>query len=205
MKQMIDKDALVIGATGATGSCLVDVLLADPAYRSVRIFVRKPTGKQHAKLVEHVIDFSDLEACSDLIRGDVAFSCLGTTLKDAGSKEKQWAIDFEIPASFARIARQNGVHTFALVSAAGSSSKSKLFYSRMKGMLEDRIRELAFPSCVILRPGLLERPGSDRPMEYLAVRIVHFFNRIGLLRQYRPLPVHELAEELALKAKGQVI
>src|SRR5690606_16658995 len=132
---------------------------------------------------------------------DVLFSCLGTTLKAAGSKEGQWKIDFDIPVEFAGIACQNGVHTLVLVSAAGSSSGSKLFYSRMKGMIEDRIRKLSFRSYLIFRPGVLECPSSDRLMENMTVVILHFLNRMGLLRKYRPLHVRQLAQRLAFEAK----
>ena len=79
--------AIIIGATGATGELLVDELLRGTAYTTVTIFVRRPTGKQNPKLVEHVVDFSKIDSYKDLIVGDVLFSCLGTTLKAAGSKE----------------------------------------------------------------------------------------------------------------------
>lgn len=90
--------ALIIGATGATGKELVDRLLGDNNYASVSVFVRRPFGKSHPKLTEHIVDFSDVNSFQDLITGDVLFSCLGTTLKDAGSKDNQWKIDFDIPA-----------------------------------------------------------------------------------------------------------
>ena len=98
--------ALLIGATGSTGKFLLNELIQDDDYTSVSVFVRRPTGKSHPKLTEHVIDFSNLEQYKELITGDVLFSCLGTTLKAAGSQENQWKIDFEIPAVFASIARQ---------------------------------------------------------------------------------------------------
>src|SRR6188768_3268711 len=116
--------ALVIGATGSTGKFLLDELIQDDAYTSVAIFVRRSTGRSHPKLTEYVIDFSQLEQYRDSITGDVLFSCLGTTLKAAGSKEKQWDIDFEIPARFAGIARENRVNTFVLVPSADASAKS---------------------------------------------------------------------------------
>ena len=119
--------ALVIGATGATGKDLVDVLLADTDYTEVVIFVRRPSGVAHAKLVEVITDFEKLPDSADHIKADVWFSCLGTTLKAAGSKDKQWQIDYDIPATFAEIAKRNGVPKAVLLSAYGASAKSKVF------------------------------------------------------------------------------
>ena len=101
--------ALIIGATGATGKDLVQVLLKSPEYTEIVVFVRRATGLTNPKLTEVITDFDNLEKVADRIRGDVWFSLLGTTLKAAGSKENQWKIDYEIPMKFAEIAKMNGV------------------------------------------------------------------------------------------------
>ena len=193
--------AIVIGATGSTGEFLVDQLLADAGYTNVTIFVRKPTGKQNPKLVEHVIDFSNITAYKDLIAGDVIFSCLGTTLKAAGSKDKQWKIDFDIPATFARLAKDNGVPSFVLLSAYGASAQSKVFYSQLKGQLEDKISELDFKQYIIFKPGLLSRVGTDRFGEKVMDNLLKFANAIGLFRKFRPLSTNILAKKLAIAPK----
>ena len=193
--------ALVIGATGATGEFLVDELLADKNYTTVTIFVRRPTGKQNPKLVEHVINFSSPETYKDLIVGDVLFSCLGTTLKAAGTKENQWKIDFEIPAAFATFAKENGVSSIVLLSAFGASSESKVFYSQIKGKLEDKIARLDFEQYIIFRPGLLLRAGSDRLGEKIMGYVLKGVNAIGLFRKFRPMPTALLAEKLVKAPK----
>ncbi|MBS7254806.1 NAD(P)H-binding protein [Flavobacterium branchiicola] len=189
--------ALVIGATGATGDFLVDELLLDKYYTSVTIFVRKPTGKQNPKLTEHVIDFSNIEIYKDLIVGDVFFSCLGTTLKAAGSKENQWKIDYEIPSAFASLARENGVSSVVLLSAYGASAQSSVFYSQIKGKLEDKIAQLNFEQYIIFRPGLLLREGTDRFAEKISGSVLKGLNAIGLFSNFKPLPTDLLAEKLA--------
>ena len=189
--------AIIIGATGSTGKFLLNELIQDDEYTSVTIFVRLSTGRSHPKLTEHVIDFSNLDQYIEQITGDVLFSCLGTTLKDAGSQKKQWEIDFEIPATFARIARQNRVNSIVLVSSADASPKSNIFYSRMKGELETAITELNFGQYIIFRPGPLLREGSDRSGEKILVKTLDFFNGIGLLKKYKPLPTEVLAMKLA--------
>jgi uncharacterized protein YbjT (DUF2867 family) len=196
--------AIVIGATGATGKSLVNLLLTDPDYREVVIFVRKSTERQHAKLTEHVVDLAHPESFSGLVNGDVFFSCLGTTLKDAGSKENQWKIDVDIPAKFAAVAKRNNVTKCVLVSAYGASKSSKLFYSRMKGELEEIILELAFQQTIIFKPGILERPQSDRIGEKIAVRAIRFLNTLGLFQSQRPLPTDLLAEKLTKAPKASL-
>lgn len=193
--------ALIIGATGSTGKFLLDELIQDNDYTSVAIFVRQSTGRIHPKLTEYVIDFSQLDQYKEFITGDVLFSCLGTTLKAAGSKEKQWEIDFEIPAGFAAIARENRVNSFVLVSSADASAKSMIFYSKMKGKLEVRIAELGFGQYIIFRPGMLLRRDTDRPAEKVLVKTLGFFNSLGLLKKYKPLPTEILAMKLAKAPK----
>ncbi len=128
--------ALVIGATGATGKDLVKQLLNDKDFEEVNIFVRKPLNFQNDKLKVHVIDFDKPEEWKNSVKGDVAFSCLGTTLKDAGSKEAQKKVDFNYQYEFAKAAKENNVDDYVLVSAYGANPKSKIFYSKMKGELE---------------------------------------------------------------------
>lgn len=193
--------ALVIGATGSTGQFLVDEILKSADYSSVTIFVRRATGKKHPKLIEQIIDFSNIENYKDLIVGDVIFSCLGTTLKTAGSKENQKKIDFDIPVAFARLGKENGVSSFVLLSAYGASAQSKVFYSQIKGELEDKIAEFNFSQYIIFKPGLLLRNGSDRFGEKTMGHILHLFNSIGLMKKFKPLPTSVLAEKLAIAPK----
>ena len=198
--------ALIIGATGATGKDLVTQLLADDTYSEVHCFVRKPLTFTHTKLHAHVVDFETPEAWADLLRGDVAFSCLGTTLAAAGSKEAQWRVDYDYQYNFAEHCRNNGVPTFVLVSAAGAKAQSKLFYNHMKGQLEDAIKALGFPRLLIFQPSILIRSNSDRSGENFTVKVFNFLNKLGILKRYRPMPTAVLAQrmrkEAATVAKG---
>jgi len=198
--------ALIIGATGATGKDLVTQLLADDTYSEVHCFVRKPLTLTHPKLHTHVVDFETPEVWADLLRGDVAFSCLGTTLAAAGSKEAQWRVDYDYQYNFAEHCRNNGVPTFVLVSAAGAKAQSKLFYNRMKGQLEDAIKALGFPRLLIFQPSVLVRKGSDRKGEQFGLKMIVFLNKLGLFKRYRPMPTDILAlkmrKEVAIAPKG---
>jgi len=189
--------ALIIGATGATGKELVQVLLNSPGYTEVAIFVRRPLGITHPKLEEVLTDFDNPEDVFPFINGDVLFSCLGTTLKTAGSKEKQWHIDYEIPLQFATLAKKNGVDKTVLLSAYGAAAASSVFYSQVKGKLEEAMAALAFDQYIIFRPGLLLRKDTDRFGEKLSAGVLHFLNAMGILRKFKPMPTGLLAAKMA--------
>jgi uncharacterized protein YbjT (DUF2867 family) len=193
--------ALIIGATGATGRELVNVLLQDAFYKEVVLFVRRSTGIVDPKLKEIITDFDKLEEVAEFIDGDVLFSCLGTTLKIAGSKEKQWHIDYEIPLQFSEKAKANGVRHMVLLSAYGASATSRVFYSQLKGKLEDAISRSGFYSYIIFRPGLLLRKGTDRAGERISAAMINFLNRFGIIRKFKPMPTDVLAQKLAKAPK----
>lgn len=189
--------ALIIGATGAVGKALLQFLLADNRFSEVVIFVRRDAGVQHAKLTQHIVDFEKPDTWAKLICGDVLFSCLGTTLRAAGSQAAQWRIDHDYQLHFAQAAAKNGVARYALVSSANANAASRLFYPRMKGVLEDAVLALPFGQIVIARPPLLDRPESDRWAERWGVSVLRFLASIGLFRHLRPMHVATVA--LALR------
>jgi uncharacterized protein YbjT (DUF2867 family) len=193
--------ALIIGATGATGMDLLNLLLQDADYKEVVAFVRRPTGIIHPKLSEILIDFDNPEEFSATIKGDVWFSCLGTTLKAAGSKERHWHIDYEIPVKFAHIAKRNGVSSVVLLSSYGALSASNVSYLKIKGQLEDEIGSLSFNRYVIFRPGLLLRKDTDRFGEEVSASLLNFMNGLGLFRKFRPMPTATLAEKMSKAPK----
>lgn len=193
--------ALVIGATGATGKDLVNQLLNDQDFEEVDIFVRKPIDIQNNKLNVHLVNFEKPEEWKDLVKGDVAFSCLGTTLKAAGSKEAQRKVDYNYQYEFAQAAKENNVEDYILVSAYGANPKSKIFYSKMKGELEEAVKQLHFNKITIFKPGMLERKDSDRTGEVLGSRIIKFANTLGLLESQKPLPTNILAKAMIKSSK----
>lgn len=195
--------ALIVGATGAVGKDLLEQLLGDDAFDSIEIFVRREVKTDSPKLKVHVVDFERMDGWKRLLSGDVLFSCLGTTIKAAGSKEVQWKVDYTYQLEAAKAAREAGVTTYVLVSAIGASPKAKFFYTRMKGELDEEVIRLGFPRCVILRPPSLIRKGSDRFGEKVGVAALKAFNSVGLLRSYRPMPTEEVAAAMIRAAKGE--
>lgn len=193
--------ALIIGATGATGSTLLSQLLADDGYSQVSIYVRRPVTLTHPKLTVHVIDFDDIASHQATIRGDVLFCCLGTTLKDAGSQEAQWRIDHTYQYQFAKFAKQNGVPRVMLVSSGFANADSRSFYMRMKGQLEQDMMALGFDGLDIFRPPALIRPKTDRIGEKISLPLMRLLAHIPPLSTMRPMPVSVLAEAMIAAAK----
>jgi hypothetical protein len=202
--------AIIIGATGATGQEIVSQLLEDVSFDSVSIFVRKDPNITHSKLKTNVIDFSKLEEYKELIKGDVLFSCLGTTLRDAGSKEKQYLVDYTYQYEFAKIASDNGVPIYSLISSTGANENSPFFYPKIKGKLEEAVKKLSFKTIQIFQPPtLIRQKNLIRLGEKIGIKIFGFLNSFGILKSQKPLPVSTLArvmvEKLKMKQKEKII
>ena len=194
--------ALVIGATGATGRELVQLLLKDDDISQVTIFVRTAPNIKHKKLKINAIDFKELEKNKDIIKGDVLFSALGTTKKDAGGKDQQHEIDYSYQYEFAKIAAENGVANYSLVSSVGANSKSSFFYPKIKGALEEAVKKLDFKKIDIFQPPMLIRqPDLMREGEKSGIKILNRLNKIGILKSQKPLAVEKLAEKMLKIAK----
>ena len=195
-------NTLVIGATGATGRELVNKLLIDGDFSLVTIFVRTDPNIKHKKLKINVIDFKELEKYKDIIKGDILFSALGTTKKDAGGKDQQHEIDYSYQYEFAKIAAENGVANYSLVSSVGANSKSSFFYPKIKGALEEAVKKLDFKKIDIFQPPMLIRqPDLMREGEKSGIKILNTLNKIGILKSQKPLAVEKLAEKMLKIAK----
>ncbi len=180
------KTALVIGATGLVGGALVRQLLDDARFDRVVTFARRPLPLSHPKLDAQVVDFRRPDDWAGQVKGDVLFSALGTTLKQAGSKQAQYEVDHTFQLQTAQRARENGVETLALVSSGGANERSRIFYPRMKGELERDVVALGFPRTRILRPGLLAGEREQKRLgEGLALVVSKALGNVpglGLLR-----------------------
>jgi len=188
--------ANVIGANGLVGHSLVNKLLFHTEFEKVRIFVRRKTGVIHQNLEEQVIDFNQPDTWKHLVQGDVLFSTLGTTIKTAKTKENQYRVDFTYQYEFAKAAAENGVPTYVLVSSMGANPKSSVFYSRMKGELEEAVSKLKFSKLIIFRPSILDgNRQENRAGEKIGLIISRFLTRF-ILKKYRPTPIHILSSKM---------
>jgi uncharacterized protein YbjT (DUF2867 family) len=188
--------ANVIGATGLVGKQLVKLLLENDSFEKVRIFVRRDSGISHPKMEQEIIDFDHQESWAEKLKGDVLFSALGTTLKQAGSKEKQYETDVTFNLNFARKAKENSIENYVLVSSVGANAKSRMFYPRIKGELDEAVSELNFKNLAILRPASLTGDREKRrTMEELSVPVVRFITRF-VFKKYRPIHGKTVAQAM---------
>jgi len=169
------KTALIVGATGLIGGHLTRKILNLPTYSKIKVLVRKPLDFQHPKLEQIIINFDNFDKL--LLVADDVFCCLGTTMKQAGSKEAFYKVDFTYPFEIAKAALQNGAKQFLIVTAMGAEAKSMFYYNRVKGEIEKTLTDLNFPTLLIFRPSLLlgERKDS-RAGEGFATIIMKAFD-----------------------------
>ncbi len=149
--------ATLIGATGLIGNCLLEYLLKDDFYHTVRVLIRRPMEFTHPKLEKKIVNFSDTESFRLSLEGsDVVFCAVGTTQKKVqGDKAAYRKVDYDIPVNAARFCKMNGCETFILVSSVGASSKSSSFYINLKGEVEDAVKATGLRSVHIMRPSVL--------------------------------------------------
>lgn len=193
------KTAIIAGASGLIGNHLLKLLLSDGNYDNIISISRRNVGISHQKLTEVILDLDSLTAQSAALTGDAVFCCLGTTIKKAGNETEFRKVDHDYVLNLAQNARSHGVKKFILVSAMGANSNSKIFYSRVKGEIENAVRELAFPSTIILRPSLLLGERKEfRLGEKIASILSPLFSPFlfGKLSKYRPIEAATVAKAM---------
>ena len=190
------RTALVTGASGLVGGHLLDALLEDPRYTAVHSLGRRALPRQHPKLHQHTVDLTRLEE-QPLPAAEDAFCCLGTTIKKAGSQEAFRAVDHDAVLAFARAAKRAGAQRFLVVTALGANARSRFFYNRVKGEVEEALRGVGFPSLVIAQPSLLlgERAES-RPGEQVATVVSRALAPVLRFLEGRPIEARTVARAL---------
>ena len=190
---------MLAGATGLVGRECLRLLLAEPSFERVTALVRRPLDEapQSPKLTARVVDFDRLEAAAAALAADQVVCALGTTIAQAGSRDRFRRVDFEYPLALAHLALERGVRHFLLVSSLGAGARSRVFYSRVKGELEDALSALPFRSLSIVRPSLLL---GDRREKRLGEELAKPFGFL-LPGRYRPIPARDVAAALVRLAK----
>jgi uncharacterized protein YbjT (DUF2867 family) len=180
--------ALLAGASGFVGGYVLDSLLDAPDFARVFAISRRPLGREHPRLANRIVQFEKLETQLKGLQCHVAFCCIGTTMKRAGSQRAFRDTDHDLVLSFARVAKAAGAQRFVVVTSAAADARSKNFYLRVKGEVEQELERMAFQSLDILQPGPLLgwRRNDLRPLELLATTFMPLANpfltgsRIGL-------------------------
>jgi uncharacterized protein YbjT (DUF2867 family) len=200
------KTAIVLGATGLIGQNLTLKLAQQSHIKKVIAVTRKTVDYSHPKIENQVVDFSLLEQYSQTFSGDLLFSCLGTTKKQAGSTAAQRIIDVDYQLTAAKLAANNGVSEYFLVSSSGANATSKNAYLQMKGELENKIMDLGFERICIFQPSLLlgER-NHFRIGEKLGSWILPTLCKIPILQRYKPIYGTQVATKMCQVSAQQKV
>lgn len=182
--------AILLGASGLIGGELLNLLLADSNYSKVKIIVRKELPIKNEKLEQIIADFSTIEANKDKLNADVVFSCLGSTKKKTPDLKEYYQIDHDYPLLVGKLAKDQGVNSFHIVSSLGANSSSSTFYLKMKGETENDIAKLGFKSLHIYQPSLLTGERNEkRLLENVSEFLMKVINPLlfGSLKKYRSI------------------
>ena len=203
---MSAKTAALLGATGMIGSYLLEQLLTDPYFGTVRVIVRRPFTRQHPKLEAKLVDFNDYESLKLAIDGsDILFCTIGTTQNNVkGDKELYRKIDFDIPVKAARICKETGCEKYVIITSVGANANSGTFYLKLKGEVEDAIKQIDPGAIHIMQPSmLLGNRKESRITEKLVqgpMNVVSYFLG-GRLRKYRSIQGNVVATAMRNAAK----
>lgn len=193
------KTAIVLGASGATGSELLKLLLNDASYSTIKLFNRSPLGKSNEKVQEYIIDLFELEKHRAHFTGDEVFCCIGTTKSKTPDEETYYRIDYGIPVTAAKIAKENSINTFIVISALGASKNSRIFYSRTKGEMEEAVKSYVIPKTHILQPSLIVAERKEkRVMEKIAAAAMRLINPLlmGNAAKYKSIKANNIARAM---------
>lgn len=188
------KTALIVGATGLVGNNLVRQLTDSALYGRVNVLTRRPLTWQHPSLQEINYDFD--RPNSLLVQADHIFCCLGTTIRQAGSRDAFRKVDYQYPMEIAQMGRTNGASLFAIVTSMGADANSTFFYNRVKGEVERDLATLDYPALLIFRPSLLL--GQRRDFR-LGERVGEGFMRLLaplIPAKYRAVEASKVAEAM---------
>ena len=193
------KKVILVGATGLIGNALLQEFIQETRVSEIRIFVRRKIEGLPEKVIQIVTDFSNLSSLKEHVIGDVLYCCVGTTRKKTPDQNDYRNIDFGINIGMAKLAKENGISTVHLISAIGASTSARIFYSKLKGEIEEALKALQFTHGYIYQPSILIGSRTEsRPMEYLSQKLCPFFDlfMIGKLNDYHSISAKTVAQSI---------
>lgn len=191
--------AVLAGSTGLIGHELLQLLLEHPKYNEVLILVRKPLAIRHNKLQQCVIDFEKLRNYSSEVSGRALFCCLGSTRKKTPDLNEYHKIDHDYPLELAKIASENKMEQYHLISSLGADASSGNFYTEMKGETENDVKKLNIKSLHIYQPSFLDGNRQEkRPVEKMMIQFMRLINPllIGPAKKYRSISAIKVAQAM---------
>ena len=193
------KIALLFGSSGLVGGHLLNQLIKDTNYSKIKLFVRSVPEISDSKVEIIKTDFNNLENHKEDIKGDDSFFCIGTTKQNSPDKDKYRRVELEIPKEIAKIAKSNLVNSFVFVSALYANPKSSGEYIRLKGLVEEELKELNFPKLGIMRPSfLIGNRKEKRISETIGIFVFKLLSPLllGPLKKMKPIHSETVAKAM---------
>jgi uncharacterized protein YbjT (DUF2867 family) len=197
------KTALIVGASGLVGSFCLRLLLQSNRYDKVIAVGRKALPMQHPKLRQLVVDFEKLDIYKHSLIADDIYCTLGTTIKQAGSQDNFYKVDYTYVVKLAAITSANFASQFLVVSSLGANANSNIFYSRVKGQMENTVKPMPFLGVHIFQPSLLlgnrqEKRIGEKIGTFIMTRFDFLF--LGPLKKYKAIYAEEVAKAMLYAA-----
>lgn len=197
------KTAIILGASGLTGNLLLQKLLEDNRYESVKVFGRRSLNMNHPKISEFTGNLLELESFQKDFTADEVYCCIGTTAKQTPDRSEYHKIDFGIPVTAAKLCKTNNIPAFLVISSLGANPKSKIFYSRTKGEMEQAVLGEKVPNTYILRPSFIggrrKTPRFGEGVGIVFAKLIKPF-MVGGLKKYRLIEAETIAKAMIYMA-----
>jgi len=197
------KTAILLGATGLTGGILLQMLLNDPRYEKIILFSRSSVKIKNRKIEEHLVDLFQLEEYKEQFKADQVFCCIGTTKSKTPNEETYRKIDYGIPVTAAKLSKENGISTFAVISSLGANPDSRMFYNKIKGEMQRDVLARKIKNTYIFQPSLISGDRDEkRFFENFAKQAMKLLNYalIGPLKKYRSIHPEIIASAMLIVA-----
>lgn len=200
------KSAIILGATGLTGSYVLNKVLQREDYSKVIVFSRRELDVKHDKLEVIVCDLLNLEEQKDNFKADEVYVCIGTTNMKTPNKKLYKEIDFGIPVTAAQLCRENSIDTIAVMSSLGANASSSVFYPKIKGEMEIAVLEMEIPNSYLLRPSMIMGPRKERRFGETMGKMLAFIISpllIGPLKKYKGIHAETIADAMIKLCSGK--
>ncbi len=193
------KTAIILGATGLTGNSILHKLIEDDRYDSIKLFSRSKIENLPNKVAQHIGDLLKLEEFKTDFTADEVYCCIGTTAKKTPDKTHYKQIDYGIPVAAAKLAKENSMPTFLVISAMGANKKSSVFYNKTKGQMERDVLQQQIINTSIFRPSLIGGNREERrPLEKIGLMMFKIIEPLlmGPLKQYKIINAESIAKAM---------
>ncbi|WP_296311979.1 NAD(P)H-binding protein [Winogradskyella sp. UBA3174] len=193
------KTAIILGASGLTGGYILERLINDERYDTIKLFSRSKLEGQSNKVKQFIGDLLNLEHFKSDFTADEVYCCIGTTKSKTPDKTRYKKIDYGIPVAATKLAKANHIDTFLVMSSIGANKNSSTFYTKTKGEMEHEVLQGNIKNTVILRPSFIGGHRNEkRALENIGLLIFKMIQPllIGSLKKYRIIEAKTIAQAM---------